>query len=214
MFLGDGKPNGVQSDFTYVNNSHENDVRVMEFANNNRVGHYFQDRFNQQNNTSYSGLTFRVLPIRNSGSSDATISVSAQASSYSNSNYSGTCIGVYTPTNSSGTNYATVTGGAWSQIASYDNTSGGYNFGAQTVTVPAGKTVLVMLVSSTHYHTTYQFTDTNLFYNLNTTFANADIHCDIKMLYALQCARSTSHTLSSSSPHNVYTACAALFGDQ
>lgn len=214
MFLGDGKPDGVQSDHFYVSNSIENDVRVMEFANNNRVGHYYQDRYSQHNQTSYSGLTFRVLPIRNKSSADITTSVSSQSSSYSQSNYSGTCIGVYTPTNSSGTNYATVTGGSWQQIANYDSNSATYNFGAQNITVPAGKTVLVMLVSSVHYHTTYQFTDTNFFYNLNTTFVNADIHCDIKMLYALQCARSNSHTTSTSSPHNVYTACAALFGDQ
>ena len=214
MFLGDGIPNGVQSDEFYINNANTNDVRVIEFANNNRVGHYYQDRYHQQNSTSYSGITLRVLPIRNSGTSDVTTSVSAEASSYSNSNYSGTCIGVYTPTNSSGTNYATVTGGSWQTLASYDSSSAGYNFGAQTLTVPAGKTVLVMLVTSTHYHTTYQFTDTNQFYNLSTTFSNSDVHCDIKMLYALQCARSTSHTQTSSSPHNVYTACAALFGDQ
>lgn len=214
MFLGDGLPGGSQGEYFYTNNAHENDVRVMEFANNNRVGHYYQDRYSQHNSTSYSGLTFRVLPIRNSSSSDVTTSVSAQASTYSNSNYSGACFGVYTPTNSSGTNYATVDGGAWSTLATYDSANVGYNFGAQTVTVPAGKTVLVMLVSSTHYHTTYQFSSTNQFYNLSTTFSNSDVHCDIKMLYALQCARSTAHTTTTSSPHNVYTACAALFGDQ
>jgi hypothetical protein len=213
MFLGDGLPQGTQTDQFYANNAHENDVRVIQFANNNRVGHYFQDRYSQHNNSNYSGVTFRVLPIRNSSSSDLTVAVSSEASSYSASNYSGCCIAVYTPTNSSGTNYATVTGGSWATLASYDSTAD-YNFGAQSVPVPAGKTVLVMLVSSARYHTSYQFTDTNQFYNLGTAFSNADVHCDIKMLYALQCARSTSHTSTSSSPHNVYTACAALFGDQ
>lgn len=214
MFLGDGYAQGTATHRFYSNNSIENDVRVMEFANNNRVGHYYQDRFSYENSTSYSGVTFRVLPIRNKGTAGVTVSVSSAVSSYSNSNYSGACIAVYTPTNSSGTNYANVTGGTWSTLATYDSTSAGYDFGAQNVTVPAGKTVLVMLVSSTHYHTTYKFTDTNHFYNLNTAFSNADVHCDIKMLHALQCARSTTHTNSSSSPHNVYTACAALFGDQ
>jgi hypothetical protein len=214
MFMGDGRPNGVQSDEFYINNSENNDVRVIEFANNNRIGHYFQDRYSDHNQSSYSGLTFRVLPIRNAGTSDISTSVSSQASSYSNSNYSGACIGVYTPTNSSGTNYATVTGGSWQQLASYDGSNAGYNFGAQSITVPAGKTVLVMLVSANHYHTTHQFTDTNQFYNLTTTFTSSDIHCDIRMLYALQCARSTSNTQTSGSPHHVYTACAALFGDQ
>jgi hypothetical protein len=214
MFLGDGYPQGSATVIYYSNNSVENDVRVIEFANNNRVGHYYQDRYSQENNTQYSGSTFRVLPIRNSSASAVTVSLASAASSYSASSYSGACIGVYTPTNSSGTNYATVTGGSWSTLASYDNSSAGYDFSAQSVPVPAGTTVLVMLVSSTHYHTTYKFTDTNHFYNLNTAFSNAGVHCDIKMLHALQCARSTSHNNSSSSPHNVYTACAALFGDQ
>lgn len=214
MFLGDGRPNAGVSTSFYINNANTNDVRVIEFANNNRVGHYYQDRYHQANQSSYSGITLRVLPIRNSGTADVTTTVFANGSSYSASNYSGTCIGVYTPTNSSGTNYATVTGGSWQSLASYDSNDASYDFGSQTITVPAGKTVLVMLVTSTRYHTTYQFTDTNQFYNLSTTFSNSDVHCDIKMLYALQCARSTSHTHSSSSPHNVYTACAALFGDQ
>ena len=38
MFLGDGYPNGT-SNYFYSNNDQANNHRVMEFANNNRVGH-------------------------------------------------------------------------------------------------------------------------------------------------------------------------------
>ena len=213
MFLGDGQPTTDQGYF-FANNSHSNDVRVLQFANNSRVGHAYQDRYHQANASSYSGNTFRVMPIRNTSSSPISVAVNAYGSSYSNSNYSGTCLAVYTPTYSSGTNYANVNGGSWTTLASYDSSSNWYDYSTQTVSVPAGTTVLVMLVTSVHYHTTYQFTDTNYFHLLGTTFSNSSIHCDIKMLYALQCARAETHNTSTGSPANVYTACAALFGDQ
>tara|TARA_B100001057_G_scaffold388853_1_gene396440 strand:+ start:4000 stop:5100 length:1101 start_codon:yes stop_codon:yes gene_type:complete len=214
MFLGDGKPSASGNDYTYVHNSDRNDVRVMEYANNKRVGHYYQDWRNQHNQTSYSGNVFRVLPIRNKSSSAISTNVYGVVSTYSQNNYSGGCIGVYTPTYSSGTNYANVNGGAWSTLASYDSTNSTYQFGAQSISIPAGTTVLVMLVSSVEYKTTYQFISTNMFYSLDSTFTNADIHCDIRMLYALQCARSVNNNSSTASPADLYTACAALFGDQ
>lgn len=214
MFLGDGYPDGT-SQIMYSNNAQGNNHRVIEFANRNRVGHRRQDRMYYQNNTNYSGNCFRVLPIRNTSSADITVSVKCFASSYSASNYSGSCLGVYTPTNSSGTNYATVTGGSWSILAQYDSSNSGYNLSSgSNVTVPAGKTVLVMLVSSTFYHTTYRFTDTNYFYDLHLTFTNNNIICDVMMLHALAQARSTSNTNSTGSPAEIYTACANLFGDR
>ncbi len=187
----------------------------MEFANRNRVGHANQYRHYYRNNTSYSGNCFRVMPIRNNGSGSVTVTVKCYASSYSNSQYSGSCLGYFTPSNSSGTTYSTVTGGSWSVLAQYDNNDQDYNLSSgASVTVPAGKTVLVMLVSSTFYHTTYQFTDTNYFYDLQTTFSNSDIVCDMRMLTSLQMARSTGNTSTTGSPVEVYTACANLFGDR
>ena len=214
MFLGDGYPNGT-SQIMYSNNDHANNHRVMEFANRNRVGHANQYRYYYKNQTSYSGNCFRVMPIRNTGSGSITVTVKCYASSYSNSQYSGSCLGYFTPSNSSGTTYSTVTGGSWSVLAQYDSSDQDYNLtSGASVTVPAGKTVLVMLVSSTFYHTTYQFTDTNYFYDLHTTFSNSDIVCDMRMLTALQMARSTSNTSTTGSPVEIYTACANLFGDR
>ena len=214
MFLGDGHPNGT-SNAMYSNNNETNNNRVMEFANGQRIGHRRQYRYNYQNSTSYSGNCFRVLPIRNTSDADITVSVKCYASSYSNSQYSGSCLGVYTPTNSSGTNYSTVTGGSWTILAQYDSSNVDYQLSSgSNVTVPAGKTVLVMLVSSTFYHTTYQFSSTNYFYDLHLTFTNNDIICDVKMLHALAQARSTSNTNSTGSPVEIYNACANLFGDR
>lgn len=215
MFLGDGRPTDNGTNGFYSNSDHANNNRVLEFANGRRVGHGWQYRYYYKNATSYSGNCFRVLPIRNAGSGDVTVNVKCFASSYSNSQYSGSCLGVYTPTNSSGTAYSTVNGGSWSVLQQYDSSNVAYNLSSgTTVTVPAGKTVLVMLVSSTFYHTTYQFSDTNFFYDLHTTFTSSDVHCDIKMLLALQQGRSTSNTNAVGSPVEIYNACANLFGDR
>ena len=169
-----------------------------------------------QNHTSYSGNCFytRIMPIRNTSNAAISVPIYAYVSSYSNQ-YSGASWGYYTPTNSSGTLYSTVTGGTWTNVAAYASNDLNYNIaGGQTVSVPAGTTVLVGLFSSTAYQTTYVFVDTNFFYNLDTTFSNADIVCDMRMLTALQQGRSTSNTNSIGSPHEIYNACAALFGDR
>ena len=213
MFLGDGYPNG-SSQIMYVDSHSGLPHRTMQFANNKRVGHSFRNHYYYQNQTSYGGFYIRVMPIRNNGSSPISVNMYAYASSYSN-NHSGCSIGYYTPTNSSGTTYSTVTGGVWTTLSSYSSSNNNYQIaGGSSVTVPAGKTVLVGLFSSTAYQTTYVFLDTNFFYNLDTTFGNSDIVCDMRMLTALQQARSTANTNSTGGAHEIYNACAALFGDR
>ena len=98
---------------------------------------------------------------------------------------------------------------------SYSSNNNNYNIaGGQTVSVPAGTTVLVGLCSSTVYQTTYVFVDSNYFYGLDNTFANSDIVCDMRMVAALQQGRSTGNTNSIGNPHEIYNACATLFGDR
>jgi len=213
MFLGDGYPDGSNTHMYTV--SHAGlPHREMQFANNKRVGHSYKNHYYYQNQTSYGGFYVRIMPIRNISSAAINVPIYAYASSYSNS-YSGCSWGYFTPTNSSGTLYSTVTGGAWTNVASYASSNINYNIaGGQNVSVPAGKTVLVGLFSSTAYQTTYIFMDTNQFYGLDNTFSNANIVCDMRMLTALQQGRSTGNTNAIGSPHEIYNACATLFGDR
>jgi len=218
MLLGDGYPNSAGSNSMYVNSHGYDSYRELQYAYGNRVGHYYKDYYHQQNNTSYSGISFRAMPIRNKGSSDVTVSVYVRASSY-NDSYSGAAFGYYTPTNSSGTLYSTVTGGSWTNVWTHTSSTADANAGAQSVTVPAGKTVIVVLVSAHSYQTTYRFVDTSVFYSLNTTFSSSDIVCDGRMLYALQAARAgvddnASSSNSTAYPYVLYQDCANLFGDR
>ena len=114
MFLGDGYPNG-SSQIMYVDSHSGLPHRTMQFANNKRVGHSFRNQYYYHNQSFYVGFYIRFMPIRNNGSSPVSVQMYAYASSYSN-NYSGCSIGYYTPTNSSGTTYSTVTGGVWTTL--------------------------------------------------------------------------------------------------
>lgn len=213
MFLGDGYPNG-SSQSMYVDSHSGLPHRTLQFANNKRVGHIYRNHYYYQNQTGYGGFYIRFMPIRNNSSASINVPIYAYASSYSNT-HSGCAWGYYTPTNSSGTLYSTVTGGTWTNAAQYSSDSQSYNIaGGQNVPVPANTTVLVGLFSSTSYRTTYVFIDTNYFYGLDNTFANANIVCDMQMVAALQQARSTANTNSIGSPHEIYNACATLFGDR
>jgi len=217
MLLGDGYPN-TGNDVPYVNNAKGDSYRDFQFAHGNRLGHNYKEYYHHYNQTSYSGLTFRGLPIRNIGSSDVTAVFYPRVSSYGDG-YSGAAFGYYTPTNSSGTAYSTVTGGSWTSVATYNSSSQNYDMGAQNVTVPAGKTVIVVLVSAHHYATTYRFVDTNWFYSLDTTFTNADIICDGRMLFAMQTARSARNSSVNATnaiayPYVLWQDCAKLYGDR
>ena len=121
MFLGDGYPNG-SSQIMYVNSHSGLPHRQMQFANNKRVGHSYRNHYYYQNQTSYGGFYIRVMPIRNNGSSPISVNMYA----YTKNNHSGCSIGYYTPTNSSGTTYSTVTGGTWTTLASYGSNNTNY----------------------------------------------------------------------------------------
>ena len=210
MFLGDGYPDGTGQGM-YANNHGYNQHRKKEFAANKRVGHSFKKFYYYDNQTSYAGLTWRCLPIRNGSASSINVTVYGYASSYTT--YCSLSMGYYTPTYSSGTNYANVTGGSWTQLASYNSSDANRSLSG-TVTVPAGTTVLVFLNSGHYYHTTYQFTDTNFFHNLDTTFSSSDIYCDMRMLETLAIGRCPHLTYNGNAVHQIYSHCAALYGDR
>ena len=211
MFMGDGRPatTSTSAGF-YVNNTDRDMHRMKQYAFNQRLGYYYRDSYYNDNETSYGGLTWRCLPIRNGGASDVTVPINGVAASYTT--YNGCSLGYFTPTNSSGTAYSTVTGGSWTGIAS-NNGGTEYNM-TGNITVPAGKTVLVFLNSAKAYKTTYRFLDTNFFYSLDQTFSNSDIYCDLRMLETLAIGRCTHASQTGGSTFYIYNHCANLWGDR
>lgn len=211
MFMSDGYPNSPNTDRFYSNNTGYDLHRETQFAANYRVGYNYKDHYHNDNESSYGGFSWRCLPIRNGGSSSVTVNIYAYASSYTT--YAGCSLGYFTPTYSSGTNYANVTGGSWTQISSYNANSEAYNM-TGSITIPAGTTVLVFCNAARAYKTTYRFMDTNYFYNLHTTFASADVYCDLKMLQTLAEGRCTHMGQTTDSTFYIYNHCANLFGDR
>ena len=151
------------------------------------------------------------MPLRNNSS--ATINVVFNTTMSSRQTYSGSGHMYYTPTFSSGTNYANATGGAWTVLNSYTSSTDDRDH-TVTVPVPANTTVLYMATSSWNYRTTYQFFDANLLRNLHTTFTSADIVCDLRMLEALYMGRQPAADYNVAYPYELYTTCATLFGDR
>jgi len=207
MLLGDGYPNGT-SQITYAGNHGYDDQRLIQYANGNRVGWSWRDYYSRENNTSYGGLSWRVLPIRNTSNAAISINIAVQYSSYTT--YNSASLGYYTP---NGTPYSTVTGGTWTQLQSTTG-SGTNTWATNTISVPANTTILVLLNTAHAYKTSYRFSDSSLFYNLHTTFSNSSIICDLRMLYTLHQGRTPSATNSQANPEEIYQACATIFGDR
>lgn len=214
MLMGDGYPTGTSQAF-YVNDDGDTFHREMMFAHNRRIGHYYRDMYYKDNASTgndYAGVTFSCIPIRNHASSGSTnVTVKTYRSSGGN-NYGGAGVMYYTPTYSSGTNYANATGGAWTVLNSYTSNDNHYNYTA-TVPVAAGTTVLLFMSSAHRYHTTARYKDTHYYYDMHDAFTG-DIKCDQKMLYSLWTGRQASHTYNTSNPYEIYTTCASLYGDR
>lgn len=219
MVLGDGRPNQIAdadasgSNMFYSGDSGQQYSRQTIFAHNERLGHNFKNFYYADNSGTgqdYGGISISALPIRNSGASSATITLKVCRSG--GSNYGGTGIVYYTPTFSSGTNYANATGGAWTTCQSSQSNADYVNYDA-SITIPANTTVILMMTSNHRYHTTYRFKDTHMYIGLSSTFTG-DIKCDQRMLAALGSARSPSATSAAATPYELYTSCAALYGDR
>jgi hypothetical protein len=206
MFLGDGYPNN-ESMQTYAGNYTGCRQRQQLFANNYRVGWVREMDYEANSTGDYSGCTWQVIPVRNPTSSSITSTMYWALTSY-NSTYGGACLGVFTP---GAATYSGASGGTFSQL--YGSESSTKTSTSQPLTVPANTTVLVMGNSSHYYSTTYQFQDWNLFYNLHV-LSSAGLVCDMRMLKSLEMGRSQSNGYTAYYPHQLYNACASIFGDR
>ena len=205
MFLGDGYPGGT-SEIMYSGDFRGLDYRTILYSGNDRLGHNYRELFYYQNNTSYGGVSWHVMPVRNTTGASITRTLNFMYSAYDT--YNGAALGYYTP---NAATYAATTGGTWTQPFTY--TSNTISSSSSSIVIPANTTVLVMLVTSHNYQTTYYFKESNMFYGLSAFFGTGLV-CDLRMLNALALLRTPSATNTTSYPNQIYTGCATLYGDR
>lgn len=208
MVFGDGYPNGTTQIF-HVNDREGEYQRDLTYAWGNRIGHLKYKNYYDQNDTAnYTGKTWSLMPIRNSGSTDTAVTMNGYFSSEFSS-YGGIGVGIFVP---DGATYSATTTGTWSQLYTSQST-GGQTF-TLSMTIPAGKTVLLFGASSHDYQTTNKFFDFHFYYNLQNCFSPTnDIYCDLRMLNTLYMVRA-ANTYTSIQPQNLYTKCASIFGNR
>lgn len=211
MALGDGFGADGSSNYVQGNDTEHGLSRRLMFANGNRLGVY-RDKFYYDNDTSWGGIGMQIMPIRNTSSSSISINLYSYTSDYWSSGYEGTTLFVFAPNTST---YSTCTSVSSTRV-SYTQTNTYLQGLSGSYSVPGNTTVLVCLTSSDYYWTTYRFKDTNYFYNLNTTFSNSSIICDMRMLSALYASRfnmTYAGAFSSILP-KIWTQCAVDYGDR
>jgi hypothetical protein len=205
MFLGDGYPNGT-SQQKYAADFRGLENRTILYSNGNRLGPNYRELFYYENSTSYGGTSWHIMPVRNTTNAPIVRSLSFMYSSYGS--YVGAALGTYTP---NAAVYSATTGGSWTQA--FTTTSQTITNTSASITIPANTTVLVMLITSHNYQTTYYFKESSMFFGLNNFFGTGLV-CDQRMLHALATLRTPSATNSVSAPHEIYTGCAAVYGDR
>jgi hypothetical protein len=133
----------------------------------------------------YSTIGTQILPIRNKSGSPITITVYYEFSAqYGDAG--GSRIFYIEP---NATTYSATTGVTYTSVATYgpyqdaDSTNIGFN--GTSVTVPAGKTILLVVVNTFRATSSYQHNGINKLFNLATTFSNASIVCDLRMVDTL-----------------------------
>lgn len=212
MALGDGYPNGTTQN-TFTNDYLGLNARKTEYAHQNRIGFTYRSNYYFDNATSYGGVSWRLMPVRNTTNAAITRTINFNYSTQDT--YNGMGLGYFTPSTTTGTNYANVAGGTWTQVAT-DTANSAMTSSSASITIPANTTVILMLVTAHQYATTGWFIDSSMFYNLNTFFPmSGDLVCDNRMLNTLATYRDTfTSSNSSSTPQDAYTACATLYGDR
>lgn len=213
MQFGDGY--GFSGTSQYMQGADaENELpRRLQFANGNRMG-FSRDVFHYDNTTNYSGHSFRMMPVRNTTSTSASVTISGYCSSYFESGYEGSQLFYFTPNTSV---YSTVTSVTGTSVANNQGNTRQANL-TGSVTIPANTTILVCLVSTDWYNTTYRFKDHNFFYNLNNVFTPTNgIICDMRMLSNIAKSRMTGMGYTggfAAQASAIWTTCATNYGDR
>ena len=211
MALGDGMGSSGSSEPSYSGNDQGFTQRKLVFASGNRVGVSKRMIRVDSNPTSYTGVGFILMPIRNPTGSTISCNINFLSSYYWTSGYEGASFGYFMPA-STNAPYSTVSSGSWTSLSSTTGSSSVASSMSGSFNIPANTTVIVMGVSSYYYYTSYQFYETSMFYALSAIY-NAGLICDMRMLATLAYGR-FDNGYTSQGAHLAYPACAALFGDR
>jgi hypothetical protein len=217
MLLGDGMSDSGTSEMILGNRGQNFTARTLQFSNGQRLGHEFNLSY-PNNGTSYGGYTFACMPVRNTSSAAINVPFYTYSSNYWGSGYEGRNLFYFQPNSGSqGKKYSEVTGIEGVNISQSNYSGNGAQYSQSgSVSIPANTTILVCQTNTHWYYTTYQFTDLNYFYNLNSTFTNSNIICDMRMLSTLHKSRLTmSYTGAiATTGKKIWNTCATDFGDR
>ena len=208
MATGDGYPSGTTNYF-YSGTDTAFTQRKLVWANGQRMGPIIREVGYPSNQTSYTGASFMLFPVRNTTGSPITRTFSYGSSMYWSSGYEGRSVALFTPNAST---YSATTGGTWTSLLSTTGTNGVNSTTTFSVTVPANTTVLLMSCASWFYYSTYQFYETNYFYNLNG-YMDSSLICDQRLLFTLAFAKFTS-SYSTQEAYLAYNMAATLYGNR
>lgn len=211
--LGDGYSNSGTSQWMLGSDSNGDYGRNIVFSNGNRLG-VSRFRHYQRNSTSYPGYHFHIMPVRNTSATPITVTFSTYSSNYWSAGHEGRCLFYFLPNSTKYSSVTNVTGNLIDQ-SGYSSNSPGYTQSG-SVSIPGNTTILVCQSSTDWYTTSYQFVDTNFFYNLGTTFTNPNIIVDMRMLTCLARSRfnmAYSGAIGGILP-KIWTQCATDFGDR
>jgi hypothetical protein len=213
MQFGDGYAFSGTSQYMQGADAENELPRRLQFANGNRMG-FSRDVFHYDNSTGNAGHSLRMMPLRNTTSTSASVTVSGYCSSYYESGYDGAQLFYFTPNTST---YSTVTSVTGTSVANFQSNTRQTNL-TGSVTIPANTTILVCLVSTDWYETTYRFKDHNFFYNLNNVFTPTNgVICDMRMLSHIAKSRMTGMGYTggfASQASAIWTTCANIYGDR
>ena len=172
-------------------------------------------------NSSYGPVTVQLMPIRNTSGGDISVTVYYAYHTYGGY-YSGANVFYVTPGNSSGTTYSTVNSVTYTSVTSdtnYRSSAGAPQSGSTTITIPAGKTVIVGITETVYLWSSYEGPRYSAFYRLNDTFSNTNIQCDLRMIQTMRFADYyqmgwTNAGWASGEAYRVWNICGTLYGDR
>lgn len=181
------------------------------YASSRKVG-VCKSHTSKWDGSSYAPWRTSIMFIKNKGTTNKTVNVYGTVSSQWSSGHDGSSMTYYTPNNVAGS----VSSVSMSNVWSYQSTTTTYNNNG-SITIPAGRTVAVSLANSMYYHqdtnSNASWHDLNGFYNLSTTFGDADIVPDLEMTQTYMMMRHYTSSYNSDIS-SVWNAKAIYFPEQ
>ncbi len=204
--------NNRQNTVGYASMSFDNNNLI--YAKNSQVGND-DVHIAHARNRAYSPFRLRTMFLRNHHPTQSqSVSMWGHYTNYWNSGYdgSGVCVG-YPNVNGS---YQGVTDINWSVPV---NRTGGNSYyeWSWSMTIPARTTISVTQTNTMYYWQNGYvdwYLDSNMFYNLDSTFSNFWVQPDLKMTHAAHTYNDQDNQFNSRTSYKIWQRTAQLFGDR